>query len=103
MGSRPTTPSSGDLPMRKTRRRSSRRRTPCKGGAGDGAPAYSSVSEKLEALKQLIPALNGERKAEQLFQETADYIVLLRTQVSILQKLIDIYAADTNPHRQNDV
>ncbi|KAF7135686.1 hypothetical protein RHSIM_Rhsim08G0074700 [Rhododendron simsii] len=46
-----------------------------------GAASSSVVSDKLEALKNLIPAhANGERKPDQLFQETADYIVLLKTQ-----------------------
>ncbi|KDP27231.1 hypothetical protein JCGZ_19930 [Jatropha curcas] len=58
----------------------------------------SKVSEKLEALKNLIPANNGETvKAEQLFQETADYIVLLRTQVFVLQRLIEFYGSTTQP------
>ncbi|CAN4079457.1 unnamed protein product [Withania somnifera] len=56
----------------------------------------TSVSEKLEALKQLIPANNGEIKADQLFKETADYIVLLRTQVFVLQKLVDFYGSNTD-------
>ncbi|OIT07799.1 hypothetical protein A4A49_19017 [Nicotiana attenuata] len=65
--------------------------------------ANASVSEKLEALKQLLPAgNNGEIKVEQLFQETADYIVLLRTQVFILQKLLhfcdDIGQSQDNNH-----
>ncbi|CAH1437578.1 unnamed protein product [Lactuca virosa] len=65
----------------------------------------SSVSDKLEALKNLIPAQENDRaastttatatasSADQLFQETADYILLLRTQVSILQKLVDFYGS----------
>lgn len=53
----------------------------------------SSVSDKLEALKNLIPSDNVEIKADQLFQETADYIVLLKTQVFVLQKLIDFYGS----------
>ncbi|CAL5370723.1 unnamed protein product [Camellia sinensis] len=53
----------------------------------------SSVSEKLEALKSLIPTHVGEGKPDQLFQETADYIVLLKTQVSILQRLVDFYGS----------
>uniref|UniRef100_A0A5B6ZTC9 BHLH domain-containing protein n=1 Tax=Davidia involucrata TaxID=16924 RepID=A0A5B6ZTC9_DAVIN len=57
------------------------------------SPACSSVSDKLEALKNLIPAHSGEIKADQLFQETADYIVLLRTRVLILQRLIDFYGS----------
>ncbi|KAK3006477.1 hypothetical protein RJ639_017756 [Escallonia herrerae] len=46
---------------------------------------HSSVSDKLEALKNLIPAGNGDIKPDQLFQETADYIVHLQAKVSILQ------------------
>ncbi|XAR71293.1 hypothetical protein NMG60_11028489 [Bertholletia excelsa] len=45
----------------------------------------SSLSDKLEALRSLIPSPNREKKANQLFQETAGYIVLLKTQVLILQ------------------
>ncbi|XVE68281.1 hypothetical protein DITRI_Ditri09bG0055100 [Diplodiscus trichospermus] len=58
------------------------------------------VSDKLEALKSLIPrnVRNGSNyeidKAEQLFQETADYIVVLKTQVFVLQKLIEFYDDD---------
>ncbi|OMP14325.1 hypothetical protein COLO4_00052 [Corchorus olitorius] len=65
-------------------------------------PKQQKVSDKLEALKSLIPhrVENGSSsgddddeivKAEQLFQETADYIVVLKTQVFVLQKLIEIY------------
>ncbi|KAL0431737.1 UNVERIFIED_CONTAM: hypothetical protein Sradi_0799700 [Sesamum radiatum] len=52
-----------------------------------------SVSDKLEALKSLIPSEKAELKPDQLFQETADYIVLLKTQVFVLQKLIDFYGS----------
>ncbi|KAK4409848.1 UNVERIFIED_CONTAM: hypothetical protein Sradi_0971700 [Sesamum radiatum] len=52
-----------------------------------------SVSDKLEALKSLIPSEKKELKPDQLFQETADYIVLLKTQVFVLQKLIDFYGS----------
>lgn len=56
----------------------------------------NKVSDKMEALKNLIPATrNGEVKADQLFQETADYIVLLRTQVLVLKGLIDFYGSST--------
>ncbi|CAH8277504.1 unnamed protein product [Arabidopsis lyrata] len=63
-------------------------------------------SEKLQALKSLLPPATTTEKSrqdayveedsdsgetEQLFQETADYIVRLRTQVMVLQKLIEIY------------
>ncbi|KAJ4959952.1 hypothetical protein NE237_019862 [Protea cynaroides] len=52
------------------------------------------VSAKLEALKNLIPAKNGDMKADRLFEETADYIVFLKAQVDILQRLIDFYGSD---------
>lgn len=55
------------------------------------------LSDKMEALKNLIPSThNGEIvKADQLFQETADYIVLLRTQVLVLKGLIDFYGSSS--------
>ncbi|MBA0750439.1 hypothetical protein Gogos_001850 [Gossypium gossypioides] len=55
------------------------------------------ISEKLAALKSLIPGnnvrngSNGIVKVEQLFQETADYIIVLKTQAVLLQKLIEFY------------
>ncbi|KAK8672685.1 hypothetical protein V6N13_111049 [Hibiscus sabdariffa] len=54
------------------------------------------ISDKLEALKSLIPCNvgNGSKevvKVEQLFQETADYIITLKTQAFVLQKLIEFY------------
>ncbi|GMY12922.1 transcription factor UPBEAT protein [Fagus crenata] len=61
-----------------------------------GVRKCSNVSDKLEALKNLIPAYNDEIvKPDQLFQETADYIVLLRTQVVILQRLVELYGSST--------
>ncbi|EXB38092.1 hypothetical protein L484_021014 [Morus notabilis] len=60
----------------------------------NGGRTCSKVSDKLEALKNLIPAQEGEIvKADQLFQQTADYIVLLRAKVVILQKLIEFYGS----------
>ncbi|KAL4582005.1 hypothetical protein LXL04_006542 [Taraxacum kok-saghyz] len=58
----------------------------------------SSVYDKLQALKNLIPARELEADAgigstDQLFQETADYILLLRTRVTILQKLVEFYSS----------
>ncbi|WVZ14737.1 hypothetical protein V8G54_012303 [Vigna mungo] len=61
------------------------------------------LSQKLEALKNLIPTTNTTEeeavKPDQLFKETADYIVLLRTRVVVLQKLIEYYG---NNSTQND-
>ncbi|OIV90220.1 hypothetical protein TanjilG_01416 [Lupinus angustifolius] len=52
----------------------------------------SKLSQKLHALKNLVPTHNGDIvKPYHLFQETADYIVLLRTRVMILHKLIEFY------------
>lgn len=101
MGSRSKI-SSDSLSVRRTRRSTAHKKT-CKtqnlvdvhGGGGRIGPCIS-VSEKLEALKQLIPANNGEIKPDQLFKETADYIVLLRTQVFVLQKLVDFYGSNTD-------
>ncbi|KAJ8750166.1 hypothetical protein K2173_014081 [Erythroxylum novogranatense] len=54
----------------------------------------SKVSDKLEALKNLIPTQYGDNvKADQLFQETADYIVQLRTQIFVMQRLIKFYGS----------
>ncbi|KAL8475804.1 hypothetical protein ACS0TY_028457 [Phlomoides rotata] len=64
-----------------------RRSTHIDGGA--------SVSDKLEALRNLIPSETAEIKPEQLFRETADYIVLLKTQVLFLQKLVDFYGSQS--------
>ncbi|MCD7458956.1 hypothetical protein HAX54_039680 [Datura stramonium] len=105
MGSRSKL-SSGSLSMRRTRR-STTHKKPCKSQNssrlvdGGRIDPRTSVSEKLEALKQLIPANNGEIKADQLFKETADYIVLLRTQVFVLQKLVDFYGSSTDQNQDN--
>ncbi|KAB1211513.1 hypothetical protein CJ030_MR6G013255 [Morella rubra] len=71
--------------------RSRRARRSC---FNNGGGTCSEVSDKLEALKSLIPSHYGEIvKPDQLFQETADYIVFLRTQVVILQRLIELYGS----------
>ncbi|CAI9752736.1 unnamed protein product [Fraxinus pennsylvanica] len=62
-----------------------------------------SVPDKLEALKNLIPSENGEMKPDQLFQKTADYIVLLNTQVLVLQKLIDFYGSQPQENQNENV
>ncbi|KAL6957351.1 hypothetical protein U1Q18_012256 [Sarracenia purpurea var. burkii] len=90
--------------MRRPRRICNSRRRVCRAhkrskkvvNGGSEGGSSSSVSDKMEALKNLIPAHNGDRKADQLFQETADYIVLLETQVLILQRLIGFYGSNQN-------
>ena len=72
----------------------------CSRSVGNGGDSTSRVSDKLEALRSLVPVNNGDVKDDQLFQETADYIVLLRTQVLILQRLIQFYGSG---HEENAV
>ncbi|XP_052190963.1 uncharacterized protein LOC127800412 [Diospyros lotus] len=57
---------------------------------------FASIPEKLEALKSIIPSRRADMKADQLFQETADYIVLLKLQVFVLQGLVDSYGPAHN-------
>ncbi|EHA8590025.1 hypothetical protein COCNU_scaffold014401G000010 [Cocos nucifera] len=57
------------------------------------------VAKRLEALRRLIPSMatgDAEEKAapvspDRLFEEAADYILLLKTQVELLKHLIDLY------------
>lgn len=80
--------------------------TCCRNGCSDGG---KKVMEKLRALKSLLPPPAkqseseniGGGETEQLFQETADYIVRLRTQVVVLKKLIKIY--DNSSDQKKDV
>ncbi|KAL5987363.1 hypothetical protein ACLOJK_038528 [Asimina triloba] len=51
------------------------------------------VSDRLQALKELIPSAAAEMgSADQLFEETADYILFLRRQVQVLQGLVHFYS-----------
>lgn len=91
----------------KIRRRRSRRTstTPSIGTMVQMEGKSNKLSQKLQALKNLIPTHhinNGDNmvKPDQLFKETADYIVLLRTRVLVLQKLIEYYGNNNNP--END-
>ncbi|KAL8044180.1 hypothetical protein ABFS82_08G030000 [Erythranthe guttata] len=62
----------------------------------------ASVSDKLDALRNLVPSQNAEmiNPDQDLFEETADYIVLLKTQVLVLQKLVDLYGSNTPQENQ---
>ncbi|OAY56902.1 uncharacterized protein LOC110610041 [Manihot esculenta] len=105
------------ISLKKTPRRSLRRtsisrrrrlyaRRPCKPKRSwrTTTTTTTKVSAKLETLKNLIPAHNGEIiKAEHLFQETADYIVLLKTQVFVLQRLVEFYGSTTTEAETNAV
>ncbi|KAJ4707335.1 Transcription factor like [Melia azedarach] len=90
-----------------------RRSFPSSSTAAAKLVTNGKVSDKLEALKNLIPGshFNGREdeeddqnvKAENLFRETADYIILLRTRVVVLQRLIKFYgSANTTEENQND-
>ncbi|KAF8098427.1 hypothetical protein N665_0267s0012 [Sinapis alba] len=75
----------------------------CSGNSGD------KFSEKLQVLKSLLPPSEtnktektNSRETEQLFQETADYIVRLRSQVVVLQKLIEIYGSPSSSDQTED-
>ncbi|KAF3582087.1 hypothetical protein DY000_02033533 [Brassica cretica] len=73
-------------------------------------------TEKLQALKSLLPPSETNKtdhnrhveekpnsgETEQLFQETADYIVRLRNQVIVLQKLIEIYGSSSSSDQTED-
>ncbi|KAM7516715.1 hypothetical protein LguiA_006298 [Lonicera macranthoides] len=93
-----------------------RRRTSIHYVNDDRSPNFAaSFSDKLEALKKLIPlpvVVNNNnndddddddvKATDQLFKQTADYILLLKTQVSILQGLVDFYEDDgSSVHSQN--
>ena len=83
------------LSVKKATRRTRRRQMEEK------CKSKKKLSQKLKALKNLIPSNNGDEvKTDELFKETADYIVFLRTRVLILQKLVEIYGnnSENNEH-----
>ncbi|KAL3526584.1 hypothetical protein ACH5RR_011240 [Cinchona calisaya] len=85
---------------RRSRRRPNSDRRVCRKPLRGSSGCSHAVSNKLEALKNLIPLHDDnhgrEMKTDQLFQETADYIVLLQTQISVLQKLVDFYGSGSS-------
>ncbi|KAI3417214.1 uncharacterized protein J3R85_014699, partial [Psidium guajava] len=83
-------------------------------GLGGGPCSSSSssndvVSEKLVALRNLIPVTrkgaddSSDAAADELFQETAEYILRLRTQVVILQKLVRFYGSTNLPEEEREM
>ncbi|RHN50174.1 putative transcription factor bHLH family [Medicago truncatula] len=85
------------LSVKKATRRTRRRKMEEK------CKSKKKLSQKLKALKNLIPSNNGDEvKTDELFKETADYIVFLRTRVLILQKLVEIYGNNTE-NNEHDV
>lgn len=90
MSSRAAT--SGLKKKKKNEKRKSRRGRNSKKGLAE-MRSKGGVDERLQVLKELIHG-EGEMKADMIFKETADYIVFLRGQVHILQRLVDFYASD---------
>lgn len=87
--------SSRDIPnglkkKEKSRRSRRRRRRNPKKEFVETRSSKGGVEERLQILKELIHG-EGDMKADKIFQETADYIVFLRTQVHVLQRLVDFY------------
>ncbi|CDY37876.1 BnaC04g31300D [Brassica napus] len=98
--------------------RSSRggRRNIKKQGSRRSHVSGDKFTEKLQALKSLLPPSETNKtdhnrhveekpnsgETEQLFQETADYIVRLRNQVIVLQKLIEIYGSSSSSDQTED-
>lgn len=65
------------------------------------SPPPKDVAERLEALRNLVPARTGSAKekeketaTDRLFEETAEYILLLRSQVAVLQRLVAVACMD---------
>ncbi|CAL9084267.1 hypothetical protein MUK42_31746 [Musa troglodytarum] len=58
-----------------------------------------AVAERLQTLRTLIPpkpdVVKEAAASDRLFKETADYILLLQTQVEVLKRLVDIYSPCT--------
>ncbi|KAK4360718.1 hypothetical protein RND71_019670 [Anisodus tanguticus] len=104
MGSRPQ--NSTCSRMRRARRKSTNQKRPKLTGTDDNN--YSSISADLitnivserHSAQEKLSINNDDVKGDQLFEETADYIVLLRTQVFVLQKLLDLY--DNNSGQSQD-
>ncbi|XP_074569623.1 uncharacterized protein LOC141826248 [Curcuma longa] len=71
------------------------------------ASSSKAVAQRLEALRSLIPQRNSgakeeEAAADRLFEETAEYILLLRTQVAVLKRLVDVYSPGISVKNDGD-
>ncbi|KAG6473354.1 hypothetical protein ZIOFF_067269 [Zingiber officinale] len=75
-----------------------RRRLGAGGRKQSLASSSKAVAQRLEALRSLIPQRDSGAKeeaaaaADRLFEETAEYILLLRTKVAVLKRLVDVYS-----------
>lgn len=64
------------------------------------AVASGAVKERLQALRKLIPRKSDsvkekETATDRIFEETAEYILLLRAQVEVLKLLVDFHSPCT--------
>ncbi|CAL9152730.1 unnamed protein product [Musa hybrid cultivar] len=64
------------------------------------AVASGAVKERLQALRKLIPRKTDsvkekEMATDRIFEETAEYILLLRAQVEVLKLLVDFHSPCT--------
>lgn len=56
------------------------------------------VAERLDALKGLVPSMGNDEElsADEIFEGTADYILMLRTRVEILKHLVEFYGSGSH-------
>ncbi|RRT55209.1 hypothetical protein B296_00038609 [Ensete ventricosum] len=87
---------SGRRRRRRTLLKHSRR---CHHINGRRKQSKAAVAERLQTLRTLIPpkpdVVKEAAASDRLFKETADYILLLQTQVEVLKRLVDIYSPST--------
>ncbi|RRT68830.1 hypothetical protein B296_00020788, partial [Ensete ventricosum] len=67
------------------------------GGRKQSPAAVGAVKERLHALRKLIPRKTDsvkekETATDRIFEETAEYILLLRAQVEVLKLLVDFHS-----------
>ncbi|XP_047310834.1 uncharacterized protein LOC124914351 [Impatiens glandulifera] len=99
---------------KRMRRRANRSQIKCSGAPilGRRGDCSAAISDKLTALKSLIPksiqtagesvkgspsSSSEQQQQSTLFQDTANYIVLLKSQVLLLQSLLDFYDTPSQP------
>ncbi|XP_074560824.1 uncharacterized protein LOC141817021 [Curcuma longa] len=97
-------PGNSRRPQRRSIARTKQIRRPPKPASCSSPEA---VAQRLEVLRSLVPPGIGHAKeqqmeaaaaaaADKLFEETAEYILLLRSQVEALKRLVDVVCMDKN-------
>lgn len=54
------------------------------------------MERRVRILKKLIPANSGESGLDNLFRETADYILALQLRVKVMQVMVDVLSAGSD-------